>query len=123
MIEIGVVIDRTGKPLYWHDPPGRTVVSLPDSTKLWDVLYSHGSRLMGFAHSHPGAGVPGPSWEDLTTFAAVEAGLGRRLLWWIVNGEGTVLLVWEGPGQHEYLRVPVKDPPWAEELRQRSTEA
>ena len=41
--------------------------------------------LAGVAHSHPGGGIPTPSWEDLTTFAAVEDGLGQRLVWWIVS--------------------------------------
>lgn len=122
MIEVGLVVGWHHHALYWHLPPGRSGGSLPDSRKLWDVLWEQRHHLTGFAHSHPGAGVPGPSWEDLTTFAAVEAALGRQLWWWIVNLEGTVLLVWCGPGKHDYAIQPVKDPPWANELRRLSTE-
>jgi len=56
----------------------------------------------GFAHSHPGAGQPGPSWTDLTTFAALEAGLGRRLTWWITSADRLISLRWCGPGKHDY---------------------
>jgi hypothetical protein len=92
MIEAGVVLGFDEEPLYWHTPPGRSGGSLPDSRSLWDVLWEHRDDLMGFAHTHPGAGVPGPSHTDLTTFAAVEAGLGVRLLWWIVSSDHVVVL-------------------------------
>jgi proteasome lid subunit RPN8/RPN11 len=120
MTEVGAIFDGNLRVLYWHEPQDRTGGSLPDSRTLWDELLARREYLMGFAHSHPGGGVPGPSWTDLTTMAAVEAGLGRRLFWVIVNFEGAVFLVWQGPGKHDYFCSPVKDPPWADEMRRRS---
>jgi len=87
MIEVGVVIDKNGVPIYWHLPPGRSGGSIPDSRQLWDVIWEHRDRIMGFAHSHPGSGPTGPSQTDLTTFLAIEQALGKRLCWWISSSD------------------------------------
>lgn len=101
-IEAGVVIDVNHKPIYWHVPLDRSGGALPDSRDLWNVLWESRESLDGFAHSHPGGGIPGPSQIDITTFAAVEAALGKRLKWWIISSEAAVLCTWCGPGKHEY---------------------
>ena len=121
MIETGVLVGD-GDFIYWHLPPGRTGGSLPDSRKLWDVLWEHRKdEFLGFAHSHPGAGVPAPSWEDITTFAAVEAGLGRRLHWWITSSDNLVLLLWEGPERYDYIPILLAHKfGWADQLREYS---
>jgi hypothetical protein len=117
-VEAGVVLDTEGLPLYWHLPEGRTSGSLPDSRTLWDVLWEHRNRISGFAHSHPGRAAPGPSLEDVTTFAAIEAALGRRLDWWISSEDAVVLVRWAGPGAHAYRVSPVdREPGWAPALR------
>jgi hypothetical protein len=124
MIEAGVVIDKSGEPLFWHLPPGRTAGSLPDSRPLWDVLWDafNADTLLGFAHSHPGSGVPGPSYSDVTTFAAVEAALGKRLDWWITSSDRVVQLRWAGPDKLSYRSTLVETPSWAAELRRLSQE-
>jgi hypothetical protein len=125
-MEAGVVVGFEGEPLYWHLPSNRTVAFLPDSRALWDVFWENRERLKGFAHSHPGSGVPSPSWEDLTTFAAVEQGLGRRLVWWIISEDNLVIVLWAGPGPHDYriyLDTDEDDSAykgWLEELRKSS---
>ncbi len=81
-LEAGVLVGLDGKPLYWHTPEDRSVGHLPNSVPLWNVIWELRDQVLGFAHSHPGQGIPGPSYEDLTTFASIEAGLGRRLKWW-----------------------------------------
>ena len=88
MLEAAAVIDTTGSLIHWHVPAGRSAVSLPDSRSLWSVLWDSRDRLAGVAHTHPGTGRPVPSWEDLTTFSACEAGLGVRLSWWRTALEG-----------------------------------
>ena len=66
MIETGVVVTGNG-PIHWHLPPGRSGGSLPDSRPLWDVLWEHRREFfLGFAHSHPGSGIPGPSFTDVS---------------------------------------------------------
>lgn len=92
MMETALVFDRTGRTIHWHEPPGRSGGSLPDSRPLWDVLWEHRSaekggtgRLAGVAHTHPWDGPTGASGTDLTTFHAVELGLGQRLVWPIVT--------------------------------------
>lgn len=125
MIEAGVVIDKGGQPLFWHLPEGRTAGSLPDSRTLWQVIWSafKENTLLGFAHSHPGSGVPGPSYSDVTTFAAVEAALGKRLDWWITSEDHLILLRWSGPDRFAYrATVPMEEPPWVTELRRLSSE-
>lgn len=122
MTEVGVVVDRDGAALHWHLPPDRQTAALPDSRDLWDVLWHHREQLLGFAHSHPGRGRPSPSWTDLTTFAAIEAALGRRLGWWITSADRVVAVVWEGPDIHDYTVLDREDAAfgWLPELRDRS---
>jgi hypothetical protein len=125
MIEAGVVIDKCGWPVYWHLPPGRSAGSLPDSRTLWEVLWDSfkADTLLGFAHSHPGSGVPGPSYSDVTTFAAVEAALGKRLDWWITSSDHVVLIRWAGPDKLSYRAEMVTEAPsWVAELRRLSQE-
>ena len=84
MMETALVFDLHGKTIYWHEPSGRTSGYLPDSQDLWDVLWDNRHRLGGVAHTHPWHGPALPSHTDLTTFAAVEKGLGKHLLWPVV---------------------------------------
>ena len=121
MLEAGVVVAMSGAPIHWHLPAGRTAGSIPDTRELWDVLWSHRDELMGFAHSHPGSGAPSPSYTDVTTFAAIEASLGRRLDWWITSRDGLALVSWAGPLRVHYDTVPITcEPPWLHELRRLS---
>jgi len=117
-MEAGVVV-ASGAPIFWHLPPGRSSGSLPDSRGLWDVLWEHRTNLDGFAHSHPGSGYPGPSGTDLTTFEAVEAGLGRRLKWWITSSDHMIVLTWNdsNPGYDLEFLTPEEEPGWILELR------
>lgn len=120
MREAGVVLGFDEEPLYWHLPAERSGGSLPDSHELWDVLWQQRRDILGFAHSHPGDGVPGPSHMDLTTMAAVEAGLGTRLLWWIVSSTHVVVLRWRGNGY--VIEQVTGERVWIDELRRHSTE-
>lgn len=118
MIETGVLIGRDGTPIFWHLPPGRSSGNLPDSRELWDVIWENRATLYGFAHSHPGNNRPAPSWEDITTFAAIESALGRRLHWWITSSDVLVLVRWVGPGAHDYGVLGDRyEAPWLTELR------
>jgi len=101
-IETGVVLAKDESVIYWHLPPGRSVGYLPDSRDLWEVLLNNHQNLYGFAHSHPGSGPVAPSHEDLTTFSAVERGLGRRLVWPITSSDHVAFFTWKGPGLYDY---------------------
>jgi len=117
-MEAGVVIDAEGRPIYWHVPKDRSAASLPDSRELWEVLWENRQGLSGFAHSHPGAHIPCPSREDVTTFAAIEAALGRRLDWWITSDDALVIVNWVGPGEHGYQAdLVTEEPDWVSALR------
>lgn len=118
MVEAGVLIDKSGAPLYWHTPAGRTGVSLPDSRDLWEVIWENRHNILGFAHSHPGGGTPVPSHTDITTFAAVEAALGARLDWWITSSDMMVVCRWCGPGKWDYRLLPYEEQAWAQRLRE-----
>lgn len=101
-VEAGVLVAKDGSPIFWHLPVDRSAGYLPDSQDLWEVIWANRDNVLGFAHSHPGSGLPGPSMEDLTTFAAVEAALGRRLIWWITSADQLVEIDWVGPGKLDY---------------------
>lgn len=124
MVEAGVVVDWKGEPIFWHEPRASSAY-IPDSRSLWDVLWECRDVLRGFAHTHPGSGTPLPSETDLTSFAAVEAGLGQRLLWWVLSSDKAVVCLWLGPKPLDYLvysldGMPGWPTPWAAELRRRS---
>jgi len=118
MMEAGVVISLDGEPLYWHLPGNRTNVALPDSRSLWDIVWENREKIAGIAHSHPGAGVPGPSYEDVTTFSAIERALGRRLTWWITSADNAITAVWQGPDKYSYICKLCKELEWMKTLRQ-----
>lgn len=102
MIETAFVFDREGRVLRYHLPDGRTGGSIPDSRDLWDLMWNWRETLGGVAHTHPGSGRPSPSHTDVTTFAACERGLGRRLVWPIASSDRITFWVWTGPGEHDY---------------------
>jgi len=85
MIEVALVFNSSGAPIYWHIPSGASGGAIPDSRQLWHVLWDSRGDLGGVAHTHPWNGEAAPSHTDITTFAALEAGLGKRLLWPIVT--------------------------------------
>jgi len=136
MMEAAVVVGLDWEPLYWHVPPGRSSVALPDTRDLWDVIWENRRNLLGIAHSHPGSGVPGPSHEDITTFAAIESGLGRDLRWWITSRDrlielrcahGHDLMGWERiHPKHDYslrrIRGDGRAQTWLPKLRELSYE-
>jgi hypothetical protein len=107
--------------LIWHEPSGRTWGSIPDSRDLWTILWDHRAELVGVAHTHPGGGTPRPSIEDLTTFAACEAGLGRRLFWWIASTDCCMKYQFRGPDRFDYVGDDDPVHSWLDELRARSS--
>lgn len=115
-MEAGVVVGIDHKPIYWHVPLDRTAGSLPDSRKLWDVYWENRDHLLGFAHSHPGHGVPGPSHTDITTFVAIEKALGRSLTWWIIS-EDHVVICWPQIGGSWAPEIVDQTQVWLPELR------
>ena len=130
MRELAVVVDQHHHPIYWHTPWGATAVSVPDSRVLWEAMWDRRHDIAGVAHLHPGVGVPRPSLEDVTTFAACEAGLGRRLVWWIATADDVRGFSWAGPDPtidrlvYRSRHVPADEArAWLAELRVRGWEA
>ena len=125
-IETGVLLAWPHwEVIHWHLPQGRSSGYLPDSRDLWDVIWENRAKVWGFAHSHPGSGITGPSYEDLTTFADVEAALGRRLYWPIITSDSEVFCKWKGPARLDYVTfrydsLRKTNPAWLAELRRLS---
>ena len=61
--------------------------SIPDSRDRWQIIWDHRAEITEIAHSHPGNFLDFSS-EDLTTMQAIEAGLGRKLIWSIITQKG-----------------------------------
>ncbi len=119
MMEAAAVIDLEGNAILWHFPPGRSGGALPDSVGLWEFLNTNRDRISGVAHSHPGSGIPGPSYEDVTTFSAIERGLGRMFDWWIATSDGLALFRWKGPGVYTYApHLITQSTEWVDKLRE-----
>ena len=131
MIEAGLVIGYDYTVLRQHIPSGRTSGSIPDDGALWYFLWENRDRVFGFAHSHPGSGIPVASHTDLTTFAAIEQALARRLAWWIAsNSHVSLIQQLDGHGYtcvavHEFGSCPSVSStftlyPWLRELQELS---
>ena len=61
--------------------------AIPDSRKRWQAIWENRADLTEIVHTHPG-GLLRFSGADLTTMQAVEAALGKPIMWSIVTGEG-----------------------------------
>ena len=124
MMEHAFVFDTEGRVIQYHTPQtvlreserkGWSGGSIPDTRSLWDVLWERRQSLGGsgrkvgwegptggVAHTHPWDGPTGPSQTDVTTFSAIEQGLGQRLLWPVVTFTHVTYCVWQGPGPYDY---------------------
>lgn len=118
MIENGVLVGLDGQPLFWHRPENRDSISLPDSAELWKQFWDNKENVLGFAHSHPGEGIPAPSWTDITTFSGIELALGKRISWWITTSNFLVICKWSGGHKYDYnVELISEDFSWLEELK------
>ncbi|MCK9567620.1 hypothetical protein M0R72_01560 [Candidatus Pacearchaeota archaeon] len=95
MMEAGVLLGPNNSVIHWHTPNARSGGSLPDSVDLWQIIWENCAIVSGFAHTHPGSGVPGPSHTDITTFIAVEKGLGKHLNWFILSSDSQALCLFD----------------------------
>jgi hypothetical protein len=95
MQEAEVLLGPNNSVIHWHTPNDRNGGALPDSRNLWDVIWENRDKVTGFAHTHPGSGSPGPSYTDTTTFAAIEAALGKHLNWPILSSDSQVLCLFD----------------------------
>ncbi len=102
MMESAVIVGKGGAPIYWHLPANRSSIHIPDSRDLWEVIWENRNVIEGLAHTHPGSGKPNPSYEDLTTFSAIEKAIGRKLFWWIVTEDDFAEFAHFGPGPLHY---------------------
>jgi len=91
--EVQLLFDTEGRTLYWHDPSESNGGWIPDSQVLWDKMWEYRHCLGGMAHTHPGWGKARPSMTDVTTYAALELGLGKQLLWPVVTFSDVIYVV------------------------------
>jgi hypothetical protein len=96
MIETAMVFDKEGKPIFWLGPKGATGGYIPDSRILWDRVWDARDTVGGVIHTHPWSGSPNPSYKDVTTFHAMETGLGKRLLWAIATMDQVRIFKFDG---------------------------
>jgi len=61
--------------------------SIPDSRDRWQLIWDHRGEITEIAHSHPGYFLDFSN-EDTTTMQAIEAGIGRKLIWSIITKDG-----------------------------------
>ena len=87
MREVCFLLDRDGGVL-WADASA-SPAALPDSRARWQAIWRHRNVVDLIAHSHP-AGPAAFSAEDVSTMAAIDAGLGRRLRYAVVAPAVTI---------------------------------
>jgi hypothetical protein len=89
--------------------------SIPDSRERWGIIWGRREKITEIAHSHP-SNFLDFSDEDLTTIEAVEAGIGRKLLWSVVTKDGFL-------SRKDGTNIRRTDSPrWLERLRRLSYE-
>lgn len=125
MVEVALVFNRHGVGLQWHRPNGKcSHGGIGDDRGLWEFLWANRKEVGGVAHTHPWDGPAGPSGTDVTTFSAIERGLGVKLVWPIVTLTEIGYFEWVGPDKHDYgdmrLRRFRLDPADIAELRELS---
>lgn len=118
--EAALVFDKEGKTMVWHIPEGSSAGSIPDSRSLWEFLMENKDRIGGVAHTHPWEGAAWPSSTDVTTFSAIERGLGKRFVWPVVTFSEIKSFVWVGPDLYDYGLREETPPIDANGLRERS---
>ena len=105
MREVALLFDQHGNPIYLRE--GDSHCYIPDDPKYrWKVMWDNRDRMGGEVHTHPFSDIPVPSPTDVTTWSAIERGLGRRFVWGIAAKFVTLFYVWTGPGLHDYMLVP-----------------
>lgn len=124
MIEVAMVFDREGRALFWPAPQG-SAGSIPDSSLLWDRIWACRDVIGGIVHTHPWNGEVWPSATDLTTFRAIEQGLGKKLIWPIATFTEVKYYIWDDPDESYATDLPpfVSNEVWLqniEELRRLS---
>lgn len=93
MIEMAVLVLDSGDGRFDHCIwNGNSNTGIGDHYRLWDLIWTLRYELVGIGHSHPGSGPPSPSRTDITTFRAIELGLGRTLDWWITTQDQFVAI-------------------------------
>lgn len=102
VFETALVFDKNGITLRWHEPAGRSSGFLPDSRTLWEFLLENKDVIGGVAHTHPWNGSAWPSQTDVTTFSALERGLGVKLIWPVVTFSEVQYFRWVGPDLYDY---------------------
>jgi hypothetical protein len=104
-MESALVFNRHGCRLFWHLPADRSQGALPDSRPLWDLLWENREQVLGVAHTHPWDGDSWFSGTDVTTFAAIEQGLGKRLIWPVLTFTDIGYFEWVGPKELDYREM------------------
>lgn len=122
--EIAVVIGLDNIPIYWHTE-NTTAGSISDSSFLWNVIWENRNNIKGVAHSHPGSGYSFPSFTDLSTFSALDLGLGRKLTYWITSSDRVLEITKDLVVTEPYIYlckslVVEEEPYWVAELREKS---
>lgn len=106
--EVCFLIARNGQ-LLWSDASA-SPLALPDSRERWEAIWQHRNDLVEIAHSHP-LGPEQFSAEDSSTMRALDAALGKKLLFSLVTPRQYLL---RGPND---VAVPATPPPWVRALR------
>jgi hypothetical protein len=108
MREVFFLIDTAGAVILIDE--GRSAVAIADSRTRWEAIWDARDRIGEIAHSHP-VGPLAFSEEDETTFAALEAGLGKALVFSVIAPNGMI--------RRENGRdsIVASEPAWATELR------
>lgn len=85
--EVFFLLGKRGTLLHWDI--GTSAVALPDVRSRWEAIWSHRSRLVELAHSHP-VGPLAFSREDETTMHALATALAAPLTFSVIAPSGMI---------------------------------
>jgi proteasome lid subunit RPN8/RPN11 len=110
LVEVCFLIGHDDTVL-WSDR-STSATAMPDSALRWQAIWRHREQLAIIAHTHP-TGRTEFSAEDLSTFAAIDAALGRPLRYAVVTRHA---VIYREPGGHRATGG--DEPSWVALLRQ-----
>lgn len=120
MLEASCAVDLSENEAICYYEPRYSSVYIPDSQEYWDIVWENKDNIAGIAHSHPGNGIPNPSFNlDIKSFSSLDIGFGRKLKYWIISSTDVVVVQWVGPELYDFkIELETRNLLWIQKLRE-----
>ena len=97
-----------GDVVLWCDASD-SPVAIPDARERWEAIWSRRELVVEIAHTHPLGGLHFSSTDE-GTMEALDAALGRKLIYSVVTPDAMLRRTWPDPESHRDDTV--ENEPW-----------